>query len=116
MSQITPKRMVLKYREEYFKDLKEMITAFSDSQSLGTLEDCYVHHCYDPSSPSSLFLVLDLYCKEVPDVDVSKLELRMFKVSKPIVKFRDLGAAASKQAQPRSLTLRWGTDQSNQKS
>ena len=126
--------MVLKCREQYFQDQREMVTAFFDSQGLKTLEDYYIHICSEPSSPSSLFLVLDLHCKEVPDVEVSKLELRMFKVSRNstlcvvstnyynIAKlalssiFRGLGEAASKQAQPRSLTLGWGTNQSNQRS
>src|SRR5436189_87824 len=135
MSQVvTPKRIVLKCREQYFQDQREMVSAFFDSQGLKTLEDYYIHIYSEPSSPSSLFLVLDLYCKEIPDVDLSKLELQIFKVSKPntlcVVStnydnitnlalsstFRDLGEAARKQAHPRSLTLGWGTNQSSQRS
>ncbi|KAH8811717.1 hypothetical protein F5884DRAFT_855055 [Xylogone sp. PMI_703] len=117
MSQITPKRIILKCREQYLQDQSEMVTAFFCSLSLETPTDYYLHICYDLSSPSSLFLVFDLFCKQVPDVDVGKLEPRVFKVKRnSTFVFHDLGDVASKQAQPRSLALPWGTDTSNQTS
>lgn len=59
-----------------------MVTAFLDSQDLKTVEDYYMHVIFDPSSPSNLYLVLDLHYKEVPVVDLNELELQVFKVSR----------------------------------
>lgn len=60
-----------------------MVTAFFDSQGLEFLEkDFYTHILFEPSSPSRLFFVLDLHCKTIPHVDLSKLELQIFEVSK----------------------------------
>ena len=82
ISQAVPRRFVLKCREQYFQNQQEMVTAFFDTQGLKALEDYQIHICSDPSSQSSLFLVLDLHCKEIPDADLSKVELRLFKVSR----------------------------------
>jgi hypothetical protein len=81
MSQVTPVRMVLRYREQPFQDLGAMIKAFFDWRDLQPLEDYCTHICSDPPS-SKLYLVLDLHCKTCPDVDLSKLELQVFKVSR----------------------------------
>ncbi|KAF2788640.1 hypothetical protein K505DRAFT_328785 [Melanomma pulvis-pyrius CBS 109.77] len=114
MTQVAPKRIVLKCPERHWKTQNEMLKAFFDSQGL-ELElldkDIYTHILFEPSSPSHLFFVLDLYCKTIPDINLSQLELQIFQVSKnePFT-FRDLGDAGRKQAQPRSLDTRWGTD------
>jgi hypothetical protein len=81
MSQVTPVRMVLRYREQPFQDLGAMVKAFFDWQDLQPLEDYCTHICCDPPSPT-LYLVIDLHCKTCRDVDLSKLELQVFKVSK----------------------------------
>lgn len=59
-----------------------MVETFLESQNLLDIEDYGIHICGDPSSPTTLYLVLDLYCREVPIVDLSNLELQVFKVSK----------------------------------
>jgi hypothetical protein len=63
-----------------------MIEAFFDSQGLKLelleKKDLFVHILFEPSSPSSLFFVLDLYCKTIPYTDLSKLQLQIFQVSK----------------------------------
>lgn len=59
-----------------------MVEAFFESQNLPNLEDYGIHICADPSSLTHLYLVLDLYCKEIPNVDLSKLEPQVFKVSR----------------------------------
>ncbi|KAH8693431.1 hypothetical protein GQ44DRAFT_779924 [Phaeosphaeriaceae sp. PMI808] len=116
---VIPKRIVLKYPDRHGHVQNEIVTAFFDSQGLELLEeDLYKHTLFEPSSPSKLFLVLDLCCKTIPNVDLSNLDLQIFEVSKqkPFT-FRDLGEAGRKQAQPRSLTTGWGTDKRfNQKS
>ncbi|KAF2429695.1 hypothetical protein EJ08DRAFT_650152 [Tothia fuscella] len=62
-----------------------MVTAFFNSQGLEVpVDDLYKHVLFEPSSPSSLVFVLDLYCNTIPDVDLSKLDLHIFKVSKNI--------------------------------
>jgi hypothetical protein len=58
-----------------------MVTAFFDSQDLKTLEDYYIHIYSEPCS-LSLYIVLDLHCKETPSVDLSELELQVYKVSR----------------------------------
>jgi hypothetical protein len=59
-----------------------MVETFLKSQNLLDITDYGIHICGDPSSPTTLYLVLDLHCKEVPTVDLSDLELQVFKVSK----------------------------------
>ncbi|KAF2245069.1 hypothetical protein BU26DRAFT_490182 [Trematosphaeria pertusa] len=117
MSHITPKRVVLRCREQYLREQGMMVEAFFESQNLLNLEDYGVHICGEPSSPTILYLVLDLYCKEIPSVDLREVELQVFKVSKNnTFTFKDLGEDASKMAYQRSLTLDWGANQSNQRS
>ncbi|KAF1957497.1 hypothetical protein CC80DRAFT_491596 [Byssothecium circinans] len=114
MIQAAPKRIVLKCPERHFKTQNEMLKAFFDSQGLDLElldKDLYVHILFEPSSPSHLFFVLDLHYKTISDINLSELELQIFQVSKnePFT-FRDLGDVGRKQAQPRSLDTRWGTD------
>ncbi|KAF2878133.1 hypothetical protein BDV95DRAFT_480412 [Massariosphaeria phaeospora] len=114
MTQVVPKRIVLKCPERHWKTQNEMLEAFLDSQGLELellAKDLYIHILFEPSSPSHLFFVIDLHCKTIPDINLSQLELQIFQVSKnePFT-FRDLGDAGRKQAQPRSLDTRWGTD------
>jgi hypothetical protein len=82
IGQPTPKRIVLRCREQYFQDQRAMVEAFFKSQNLSNLEDYGIHICGEPSSPTILYLVLDLHCKEIPNVNLSKLELQVFKVSR----------------------------------
>jgi hypothetical protein len=58
-----------------------MVETFLKSQNLLDTTDYGIHICADPSS-TALYLVLDLHCKEVPSVELSDLELQVFKVSK----------------------------------
>ncbi|EMD97602.1 hypothetical protein COCC4DRAFT_34166 [Bipolaris maydis ATCC 48331] len=117
MSHIAPKRVVLRCREQYFREHGRMVETFLESQNLLDIEDYGIHICGDPYSPTTLYLVLDLYCREVPIVDLSNLELQVFKVSKNnTFTFKNLGENASKRAYERSLTLDWGANQSNQRS
>jgi hypothetical protein len=131
MTQVVPKRIVLKCPERHWKTQNEMLKAFFNSQGL-ELElldkDIYIHILFETSSPSHLFFVLDLYCKSIPDINLNQLELQIFQVSKnePLYvqslltliitlanlgsTFRDLGDVARKEAQPRSLDTRWGSD------
>ncbi|KKZ61924.1 hypothetical protein EMCG_00486 [[Emmonsia] crescens] len=115
MTQVAPKRIVLKCHDRHWKTQNEMLKAFFNSQGL-ELElldkDLYIHILFEPSSPSHLFFVLDLHCKTIPDINLSQLELQIFRVSKhePFT-FTDLGDVGRKQAQPRSLDTRWGTDE-----
>ncbi|KAF2468780.1 uncharacterized protein BDR25DRAFT_264676 [Lindgomyces ingoldianus] len=114
MGQTTPKRVILRCREQFFKDQKIMVDAFFESQNLPNLEGHGVHICSEPSS-TRLYLVLDLHCEEVPNVDLSELELQVFKVSRNTTfTFEDLGEGARKRAYQRSLKLDWGANQSNQ--
>ena len=81
MSEATPGRVILKCPQQYFRDQTAMITAFFDSQGLGS-SNYFSHILYDPSSPSKLFLVLDLHYKEIPDANLNKLELQVLKVTR----------------------------------
>ncbi|KAL6709272.1 hypothetical protein ACN47E_001679 [Coniothyrium glycines] len=114
MTQVSPKRIVLKCPERHFKIQNEMLKAFFDSQGLEFElldKDLYIHILFEPSSPSHLFFVLDLYCNTIPDITLSQLELQIFQVSKDMpFTFTDLGEAGRKQAQRRSLDTCWGTD------
>jgi len=109
MSQVTPVRIVLQYREQPFQTPRAIIKAFFEWQNLQPLEDYYTHICSNPPS-SKLYVVLDLYCKTCPVVDLSKLKLEIFKVSgNNTFTFQDLGDVARHQVYQRSVTLDWGT-------
>jgi hypothetical protein len=79
MSQATPVRIILRYREQPFQNLNAIINAFFKWRDIQPLEDYYPHICSNP--PSALYLVLDLYCKTYPNVDLKGLDLEVFKVS-----------------------------------
>jgi hypothetical protein len=81
-NQIDPKRIILRCREQYFQEQGKMIQAFFESQDLLNLEDYGVHICGEPSSPTIYYLVLDLHCGKIPSVNLSELEIQVFKVSK----------------------------------
>ncbi|KIW00322.1 uncharacterized protein PV09_08035 [Verruconis gallopava] len=112
MAQNVPKRIVLKCPERHGNIQYEMITAFFKAHAIQFPEDdVYTHILFEPSSPSSLFFVLDIHCKTIPHVNLSQLELQIFQVSKnKPFEFRDLGESGREQARPRSLTTAWGTD------
>jgi hypothetical protein len=80
MSEVTAKRMILKCPQQYFQQQEAMVTAFFHSQGLKDPVDYFSHILYDSSTPSKLYLVLDLHYKEIPNVDLNELELRVFKV------------------------------------
>ena len=82
MSEATPKRVILRCPGEYFREQEAMVTAFFASQDLQTPVNYFPHILNDPSSHSKLYLVLDLYHKEIPSVNLNELELQVFKVSK----------------------------------
>ena len=80
MSQATPVRIILRYRERPFQNLRAIINAFLEWRDIQPVEDYYTHICCNPPS-SKIFLVLDIYCKTYPNVDLNKIELEVFKVS-----------------------------------
>jgi hypothetical protein len=80
MSQATPMRIILRYRERPFLNLKAIIKAFLEWRDIQPMEDYYTHICSNPPS-SQLYLVLDLYYKTYPNVDLNEIDLKVFKVS-----------------------------------
>ncbi|KAK8143256.1 hypothetical protein G3M48_007502 [Beauveria asiatica] len=108
MGEVTPVRVALRYRERRFQDLKAIINSFFEWRDIQPLEDYSLHICSSQYS-SPLYLVLDLYCKTCPDVNLSTLDIKVFKVSgcDPFT-FVDLGEAAREKAYQRSLSIKWG--------
>lgn len=85
VTQVVPQRIVLKCPGRHGKVQSDVVTTFFNSQGLEfSVEDLYIHILFDHASPSSLFFVLDLHCKTIPHVDLSKLELQIFEVSKKL--------------------------------
>ena len=85
MTIVVPRRIVLKSPERHSNVQHDMVTTFFNIQGLDVpIDDLYIHILFEPTSPSNLFLVLDLYCNSNPDVDLSKVDLQIFKVSKQI--------------------------------
>jgi hypothetical protein len=80
MSQATPVRIILGYRERPFLKPTAIINAFLTWRDIQPLEDYYTHICSNPPS-SRLYLVLDLYCKTHPNVDLNNLDVEVFHVS-----------------------------------
>jgi hypothetical protein len=79
MSQATPVRIILQYRERAFQNIKAITNAFLEWRDIQPLEDYCVHICSNPPSPR-LYLVLDIYCKTRPNVDLNNVDLEVFKV------------------------------------
>ncbi|KUJ07426.1 uncharacterized protein LY89DRAFT_660748 [Mollisia scopiformis] len=114
MSQATPVRVILRYREQPFQNLNAIINAFVKWRDIQPLEDYCTHICSNLHS-SLLYLVLDLYCKTCPNVHLNELNLEVFKVS-GIDSLCDLGEAARKKVYQRSVSLDWGEgNQSSQR-
>lgn len=72
-------RIVLQYREQPFQSLWAIINTFFEWWDIQPLEDYRIHICSYPPS-SKLYIVLDVHCKTCPDVELSKLKLKIFKV------------------------------------
>ena len=79
MSQAAPVRIVLQFRERPFQNLKAITSVFFAWREIQPLDNYYLHICCNPPS-SKLYLVLDLYYKAYPNVDLDKLDLELFKV------------------------------------
>jgi len=73
-------RIILRCRERPFQNLKAIINAFLEWRDIQPIEDYYTHICCNPPS-SQLYLVLDLYYKTYPNVDLNEIDLKVFKVS-----------------------------------
>lgn len=82
MSQIAPKRMILRCREHYIEDYTTMVTTFFDSQLLDQT-DSVVNILADPICPNIYYVIFDVNCKANPEVDLSTIQIEVFKVSKP---------------------------------
>lgn len=124
MSQATPVWIILRYREQPFQNLNTIIIAFFKWRDILPLEDYCTHICSNFHS-SLLYLVLDLHCKTFPNVNLTKLDLEVYKVtgidslyvasiSHHVTKlnvssaFKDLGEEARKKVYQRSVSLEWG--------
>ncbi|TVY36797.1 hypothetical protein LCER1_G009345 [Lachnellula cervina] len=108
MSQATPVRIILQYRDQPFQNLEAIINAFFKWRDTQPPEDYCTHICSNPPS-SRLYLVLDLHCKTYPNIDLNKLNLEVFKVSGiNSFTFQDLGEVARKEIYQRSVSLEWG--------
>ncbi|KAF1999278.1 hypothetical protein P154DRAFT_437676, partial [Amniculicola lignicola CBS 123094] len=53
-------------------------------------KDLFIYILFNPSLPSYLFFVINLYCKIILDINLSQLELQIFKVSKELLYVRFL--------------------------
>lgn len=81
----TPARIVLQYRDhiQFNRQLSAMINAFFDCQHIQIPNEEYRSNIcfgYNPHS-SKLYLVLDLWFKTHPQVDLASLPLQVFKVT-----------------------------------
>ncbi|EER44047.1 predicted protein [Histoplasma capsulatum var. duboisii H88] len=110
MSQTTPVRIILGYCEQPFLKPSAIINSFFTWRDIQPLDDYYTHICSNPLS-TRLYLVLDLYCKTNPNVDLNELDLEVFKVSGiDSFTFKDLGEIARKHVSQQSASLDWGED------
>ena len=93
----------------------------------GNIEDYYSHLC-PPNESSRMHIVLDLYCKQFPVVDLQTLEHKVYKVDKTdglcvsavvhllvelineISRFSELNESACQYARKWTHVYRWGSD------
>ncbi|EGX88751.1 hypothetical protein CCM_08797 [Cordyceps militaris CM01] len=108
MSQPTPVRMILRYRERPFQPLSPIIQAFFEWRDVQPGKD-YSLRISSNSYSSPLYLILDLYSKTCPTVNLEEVDVEIFKVTgiNPFT-FLDLGEAARNRARQLSVSQEWG--------
>lgn len=123
MSQPTPVRMILRYRERPFQPLSPIIQAFFEWRDVQPGKD-YSLRISSNSYSSPLYLILDLYSKTCPTVNLEEVDVEIFKVTgiNPLCvtqpasltrltvcsTFLDLGEAARNRARQLSVSQEWG--------
>jgi hypothetical protein len=86
MQSITPvpKRIVLRFLVEYELEERAILQAYFalfGPKPVEEFEDFFSHLIPANESPK-MHIVLDLYCKSVPSVDIQAIEYQVFKVKK----------------------------------
>ncbi|KAI9709518.1 MAG: hypothetical protein M1820_003278 [Bogoriella megaspora] len=82
MAQPTPKRIVLQFPERWFHEVGAIITIFFEMHNPNAIEDYIFNIIPANHSLTKHFLVIDLHCKTIPQVDINAIEHQVFKVSK----------------------------------
>jgi hypothetical protein len=80
MSQPTPLRIIVQYRDRPFLNVNPIITAFFKWRDIEPLDD-YATHISCNYDASKLYLVFDIHCKTCPDVNPEEVDLEVFKLS-----------------------------------
>lgn len=79
-----PKRVVLRFLVEYELEEWDILQAYFALFGPKPIEDFhdFFSHLIPPNESAKMHIVLDLYCKSVPNVDLQKVEYQVFKVKK----------------------------------
>jgi len=81
MQRAIPKRIVLRLHVTHELEEAAIIDTFFALHGPKPAFDFYSHLCA-PNQSSKMHIVLDLYCKTVPTVDLHAIEHKVFKVYK----------------------------------
>ena len=81
MQHIILKRIILRFNERYALKEAIIIGKFFVLFGIKSADDFY-SHLYAPNLSSKIYIVLDLYCKIVPTVDLRTIEYKVFIMKK----------------------------------
>ena len=77
-----PHRVVLWIRSDNLWDERQIIQDYFKQHDIAPHEDYFSHVKPSNSSSKRAYIVLDVHCKAVPDVDVYKVEHKVYRVRK----------------------------------
>ncbi len=81
MTQLTPKRIVLRFHERYERDPETITKCFFEAINIDPKDDYFPHLC-PPDDSTKMHLVIDLYCRSFPLVDLDEVAHEVYRVRK----------------------------------
>ncbi|EXJ77900.1 hypothetical protein A1O3_09059 [Capronia epimyces CBS 606.96] len=81
MMQRTPKRIVLRFHEKYEREPGTIIEKFFETVKIDPADDYFPHLC-PPDDSTKMHVVIDLYCKSSPSVNLDQVSHEVYRVKK----------------------------------
>lgn len=81
MTQISPKRIVLRFHQKYEHEPGTITRRFFEAVNIDPHEDYFPHLC-PPDDSTKMHLVIDLYCKSFPSVTLDEISHEVYRVKK----------------------------------
>jgi hypothetical protein len=81
MMKRTPKRIVLRFDEKYERDPGTITRKFFETVKIDPTDDYFTHLC-PPNDSTKMHVVIDLYCKSFPSVNLDQIPHEVYRVKK----------------------------------